>query len=113
MTLCAKTCRILVATPMWQRTYRSRGQSDSERRQPMRCCGYLCVLLLALLCASPVRATELQLAYTLSGSEFQYVVQNGDSLASIGSRLGVESLMLTEVNRLDTRARLQPGSTIW
>jgi L,D-transpeptidase ErfK/SrfK len=68
--------------------------------------------LLTLLCAGRARAAELQLAHTLSGSEFQYVVQKGDSFASIGSRFGVEPLVLTEINRLGTKARLQLDSTI-
>jgi hypothetical protein len=76
----------------------------------MRCGRYLCVLLLALLCAIPVRATELEPARALSASESQYVVQNGDSFASIGSRFGVEPPVLAQVNRLNPKARLQPGS---
>jgi L,D-transpeptidase ErfK/SrfK len=79
----------------------------------MRCGRYLCVLLPALLCASPVRATELEPARALSASESQYVVRNGDSFASIGSRFGVEPLVLAQVNRLNPKARLQPGSNIW
>jgi L,D-transpeptidase ErfK/SrfK len=79
----------------------------------MRCGRYLCVLLLALLCAIPVRATELEPARALSASESQYVVQNGDSFASIGSRFGVEPPVLAQVNRLNPKARLQPGSIIW
>ncbi len=75
----------------------------------MRCGRYLCVLLLALLCASPVRTTELEPARALSASETQYVVQNGDSFASIGSRFAVEPLVLAQVNRLNPKARLQPG----
>src|SRR5207245_880139 len=63
--------------------------------------------------ASLVRATELEPARALSASESQYVVQNGDSYASIGSRFGVEPRVLAQVNRLNPKARLQPGSIIW
>jgi hypothetical protein len=58
----------------------------------MRCGRYLWVLLPALLCASPVKATELEPARALSASKSQYLVHNGDSFASIGSRFGVEPL---------------------
>ncbi len=78
----------------------------------MGCGRYLCVLLLALLCASLVRATELEPVRALSASESRYVVQNGDSFASIGSRFGVKASVLAEVNGLNPKARLQPGATI-
>jgi L,D-transpeptidase ErfK/SrfK len=55
----------------------------------------------------------LEPARALSASESQYVVQNGDSFASIGSRFGVEPPVLAQVNRLNPKARLQPGSIIW
>src|SRR6266852_7980647 len=79
----------------------------------MGCGRCLCGLLLAVICASTVTATELEPARALRGSESQYVVQNGDSFASIGSRFGVEPLVLAQVNRLNPKARLQPGSIIW
>jgi L,D-transpeptidase ErfK/SrfK len=78
----------------------------------MKCGRYLCVLLLALLCTSPIRATGLEPARALSGSESRYVVENGDSFASIGSRFGVEASVLAEVNGLNPKTRLQPGATI-
>jgi L,D-transpeptidase ErfK/SrfK len=78
----------------------------------MRCGRYL-VLLLALFCASPVRATGLGPARALSGSESRYVVQNGDSFASIGSRFGVEASVLAQFDGLSPKTRLQPASTIW
>jgi LysM repeat protein len=48
----------------------------------------------------------------LSGSESQYVVGEDDSFASIGSRFGVEASVLAQVNGLNPKARLQPGSTV-
>src|SRR3984893_10075536 len=79
----------------------------------MGCGRCLCGLLLAFICASPVRATELAPARALSGSESQYLVGQDDSLASIGSRFGVEASVLAQVNGLNPKARLQPGSTVW
>jgi L,D-transpeptidase ErfK/SrfK len=79
----------------------------------MGCGRFLCGLVLAFICASPVRATELVPARALSGSESQYVVGEDDSFASIGSRFGVEASVLAQVNGLNPKARLQPGSTVW
>lgn len=74
---------------------------------------YLCVLLLAFLYTNPVRATELEPACAMSGSESQHIVGEDDSFASIGSRFGVEASALAQINGLNVNARLQPGSTIW
>jgi L,D-transpeptidase ErfK/SrfK len=49
----------------------------------------------------------------LSGSEFQYIVREGDSFVSLGSRFGVEPSVLARANGLKTGAHLPPGSTIW
>src|ERR1700737_5407037 len=104
MILCAMTCRFLLRCRGGRVTYGGRGQITLYKRcERMRCGRYLCVLLLALLCASPVSATELEPARALSASESQYVVQNGDSFASIGSRFGVEPPVLAQVNRLNTK----------
>src|SRR6266446_726688 len=103
----------MLVFPHPARTDNGRGQLSSRRGCWMGCGRYLCVLLLALLCASLVRATELEPARALSASESQYVVQNGDSYASIGSRFGVEPRVLAQVNGFNPKARLQPGSIVW
>jgi L,D-transpeptidase ErfK/SrfK len=80
-----------------------------DRRSPKL---YLCGMLLALLCASAASATELRLARTLSGGEFQYIVRKGDSIAAMGSRFGVEPSVLARANGFETGTRLKPGSSL-
>jgi L,D-transpeptidase ErfK/SrfK len=54
----------------------------------------------------------LEPARALSGSEFQYIVQDEDSFASIGSRFGIEASVLAQVNGLNPKTRLQAGSSV-
>jgi L,D-transpeptidase ErfK/SrfK len=70
-----------------------------------------CGLLVALL-SGGAGAGELRLARTLSGGEVEYIVRKGDSLATMGSRFGVEPSVLARANGLETGARLKPGSTL-
>jgi L,D-transpeptidase ErfK/SrfK len=46
------------------------------------------------------------------GAQFNYVVQPGDSLTSIGARFGVDVRVLADANGLKTTDRLQPGVTL-
>jgi len=75
--------------------------------------GWACGLALALWSGGHARAEQLLLARTLSGGQFQYVVSRGDSLASIGSRYGVDTSVLAEQNGRKGRPRLKPGTVLW
>jgi L,D-transpeptidase ErfK/SrfK len=46
------------------------------------------------------------------GGELNYVVKSGDSLPSIGARLGVDAKVLAETNNLRTSERLSAGSIL-
>lgn len=46
------------------------------------------------------------------GGEFSYTVLTGDSLASVGSRFGVEAGVLAKLNGLGPKARLKPGQIL-
>jgi L,D-transpeptidase ErfK/SrfK len=46
------------------------------------------------------------------GGELNYVVKSGDSLPSIGARLGVDAKVLAETNNLKTSERLSAGSIL-
>lgn len=48
----------------------------------------------------------------ISGGVFEYIVQRGDSLTSIGARFGVEVRVLAEANGLKTSGRLQAGQKL-
>ncbi len=53
------------------------------------------------------------LAHTLSGGRFYYIVREGDSFASLGSRYGVDSVILAAANGRGLRSRLKPGDPLW
>jgi L,D-transpeptidase ErfK/SrfK len=54
----------------------------------------------------------LRLSDAIVGSVVVYTVKPGDSLSSIGARMGVDVSMLWEQNGRDLRAALQPGQTL-
>jgi len=54
----------------------------------------------------------LFLAQIVVGSEFVHIVQTGDSLTSIGARLGVDVRVLAEANGLRAVAPLKPGQAL-
>ena len=75
-------------------------------------------LFLALLCGL-IHARSLCLAEEpsglskrLVGQEFQYTVHEGDSLASVGARFGVDSPLLAKHNGLSPRAGLRAGQIL-
>src|SRR5262245_31192333 len=54
----------------------------------------------------------LLLLAQIVGSEFIHTVAEGDSLASIGARYGVDARVLAEANGLNTSERLTPGQIL-
>jgi L,D-transpeptidase ErfK/SrfK len=72
-----------------------------------------CAILLAMSCGSQVWAQQLLLSRSLSGSRFQYIVHEGDSIASIGSHFGVDIGVLAHDNGLERGERLMPDSVLW
>lgn len=67
-------------------------------------------LLLALLAPCPLLADELGMA--ISGTQFPYTVQPGDSLTGIGARFGMDPRQLAQDNDLQLTARLKPGQVL-
>jgi len=51
-------------------------------------------------------------SYELVGGEFEYLVQKGDSLTSIGARLGVEPSTLARMNKIQGNSLLYPGKRL-
>lgn len=51
-------------------------------------------------------------SYELVGGEFEYLVQKGDSLTSIGARLGVEPSTLARMNKIKRDSLLYPGKRL-
>jgi len=49
---------------------------------------------------------------SISGSVFSYVVAAGDSLSSIGARVGVDRAVLARANGIPPNARLRAGDTL-
>lgn len=72
------------------------------------------ILSCLLAAASAVAAANdtPRLPDTLSGGEFTYMVQKGDSLGRIGSRFGVDAALLARLNGLESNARLQPAQEL-
>ncbi len=52
------------------------------------------------------------MADQITGSEFPYTVEHGDTLVSIGSRYGAGPSALAAINGLKTSARLKPGQVL-
>jgi L,D-transpeptidase ErfK/SrfK len=72
----------------------------------------LCLLVLLLPCLE-VQARPMLLAHTISGGRFYYVVNDGDTFASLGSRYGVDPVILAAANRRSVRSRLKVGDGLW
>lgn len=68
--------------------------------------------LLAAASAAAAANDTPRLPDTLSGGEFAYTVQKGDSLGRIGSRFGVDAALLARLNGLESNARLQPAQEL-
>ncbi|MCL4316173.1 MAG: L,D-transpeptidase family protein [Gammaproteobacteria bacterium] len=73
------------------------------------------ILSCLLAAASAVAAANdtPRLPDTLSGGEFTYMVQKGDSLGRVGSRFGVDAALLARLNGLESNARLQPAQELF
>jgi len=52
------------------------------------------------------------LASQLVGSEFKYTVTEGDTLMSVGARLGIENARLAAMNDLKPKRSLKPGDVL-
>jgi L,D-transpeptidase ErfK/SrfK len=73
----------------------------------------LLLAAIALVClAGPATAQSIDGAAALVGGRSVYIVQPGDTLTSIGARLGVARATLIEMNGLVSPYRLAPGQTI-
>lgn len=57
-------------------------------------------------------ADESNLPRTIAGSVAMHAVQQGETLASIGARAGVDAATLASDNGLDVRVRLVPGQSL-
>jgi len=51
-------------------------------------------------------------SHELVGGEFEYLVQQGDTLISIGARLGVEPSILARMNKIKKNSLLYPGKQL-
>lgn len=73
----------------------------------------LLTLLVFFIVTAQVEALELRgLADELTGGEFVYTAQKGDSLTSIGARFGVEVRVLAKDNGLNPATRLREGQVL-
>lgn len=68
--------------------------------------------LLALGAAAPRAGDPVAEAHALSGGVRSYTVVHGDSLMSIGARLGVSWQVIARANGIGDRDRLQTGRTL-
>jgi L,D-transpeptidase ErfK/SrfK len=68
--------------------------------------------LLAPGAAAPRAGDPVAEAYALSGGVGLYTVARGDSLTSIGARLGVSRTIIARANGIGDRDRLQAGRTL-
>jgi L,D-transpeptidase ErfK/SrfK len=71
------------------------------------------LLLIASFMNTAAKASQLQLADKVSGSRSRYVVQQGDTFASLGARYGISPSVLADANGYTTRERPLVGSAIW
>lgn len=71
----------------------------------------LSCLLIAFSVVADANDTP-RLPDTLTGGEFTYTVQEGDSLGKVGSRFGVDAALLARLNGLEYNARLKPGQEL-
>lgn len=69
-------------------------------------------LLLAAPCAAQTPDEPPQPGVALSGYEFRYTVQPGDSLTSVGARFGIEPRLLAQRNGLAPTAWLRIGQRL-
>lgn len=71
-------------------------------------------LAVALVIAWPASEASAQGAASvfLTGAVAEYVVRQGDTLASVSARLGVGVDVLCDLNHLDRRSKLVPGQTL-
>lgn len=69
-------------------------------------------LCLALAWLSAAAQEGDGLSATLSGGQFTYTVQAGDSLTAIGARFGVDAVVLARANDLRYDALLQPDQML-
>ncbi len=73
--------------------------------------GLLSCLLIAFSAVAAANDAP-RLPDTLTGGEFVYTVQAGDSLGGISSRFGMDAALLARLNALERNARLQPGQEL-
>lgn len=72
----------------------------------------LCTLVFAAA-TSGARAEEpTLLSRLLVGQQFEYVVKEGDSLASVGARFGIDPPVLAKRNGMSARAELRVGQVL-
>src|SRR5262245_60362096 len=57
-------------------------------------------------------AIAFLLATQLTGGEFAYTVQKGDTFANIGARFGEDARVIAEANGLESRTKLKPGQVL-
>ena len=73
----------------------------------------LLTALVFFILTGQVEALELrELADELTGGEFAYTTQKGDSLTSIGARFGIEVRVLAKDNGLNPAVRLREGQVL-
>lgn len=73
--------------------------------------GMAWLLLMAWIPAAEAQDTA-EYPAALVGTQFEYTVQPGDSLTSIGARFGIEQPVLARMNGIKYSAVLQPGQLL-
>ena len=71
----------------------------------------LAAALTVFLTALP-RATPVPVSHEIAGTVADYQVKAGDTLSTIGSRLGVDAATIASANLLRQTAKLSPGQTL-
>lgn len=70
------------------------------------------ILLLVIANVDPVRGQDAVWPTAIVGGRFDYEVQRGDTLATIGARFGVARATLIDDNRLARPDKLSPGQSL-
>lgn len=76
------------------------------------CAGLMRVLGLVLLSLLPLPGQAQDPGMMITGSQFQYMVQPGDSLTGIGARFGMDPRQLAQANGLKLSALLKLGQVL-
>lgn len=76
------------------------------------CAGLMRALGLVLLFLLPLPGQAQDPGMMITGSQFQYIVQPGDSLTGIGARFGMDPYQLAKANGLKLSALLKPGQVL-